>query len=83
MIRKQIYMDEALDRGLKALAARTGKPEASHVREAVKEYLGRHLTRTDQDPLDALVGLIDDPGGPDDVAENHDRYLYGPGQDAV
>jgi hypothetical protein len=23
------------------------------------------------------VGLVDDPRGPDDVAEEHDHYLYG------
>jgi hypothetical protein len=29
------------------------------------------------DPLDGLVGLVDDLDGPDDVAEEHDHYLYG------
>lgn len=36
----------------------------------------------DDDPtgwkaIDALIGIADDPGGPTDVAENHDEYLYG------
>ncbi len=31
----------------------------------------------ESDPLDRLSGLVDDPAGPDDVAENHDHYLYG------
>lgn len=27
--------------------------------------------------IDRLIGLADDDGGPTDVAENHDKYLYG------
>jgi futalosine hydrolase len=30
-----------------------------------------------RDPLERLIGLVDDDRGPDDVAENHDRYAYG------
>jgi predicted DNA-binding antitoxin AbrB/MazE fold protein len=29
------------------------------------------------DAVDRLIGLADDEGGPTDVAENHDKYLYG------
>jgi hypothetical protein len=34
-------------------------------------------TKHTEDPLERLIGLVDDPTGPDDVAENHDHYLYG------
>lgn len=27
--------------------------------------------------IDRLIGIADDPGGPTDVSENHDEYLYG------
>lgn len=27
--------------------------------------------------LQEVIGIIDDEAGPTDVAENHDRYLYG------
>lgn len=78
MVRKQIYIDEELDRGLKALAARTGEPEAAHVRAALREYLEGHYPPPDQeDSLLQIIGLVDDPEGPDDVAEEHDHYLYG------
>jgi hypothetical protein len=77
MIRKQLYIDEELDRALKVLAAWTGQSEAEHVREALRRYLADHaLQRSDEDPLLELVGLVDDPNGPDDVARNHDEYLY-------
>ena len=29
------------------------------------------------DPLLQIIGLVDDPRGPDDVAAEHDHYLYG------
>jgi hypothetical protein len=76
MRRKQLYIDEGSERALKRLAARTGRSEAFHVREALRQYLGT-LPPGEDDPLERLVGLVDDPEGPDDVAENHDHYLYG------
>ena len=76
MRRKQLYLDEAAERALKRLAARTGRSEAFHVREALRRYLGRQPSGED-DPLERLIALVEDPDGPDDVAENHDHYLYG------
>jgi hypothetical protein len=76
MIRKQVYIEDSMDRGLKLLAARSGRPEAAHVREALKEYLDRKLLRAGRNPLAELTGLVPDAEGPDDAAENHDRYLY-------
>ncbi|MGH8897431.1 MAG: ribbon-helix-helix protein, CopG family [Egibacteraceae bacterium] len=79
MIRKQLYIDEDLERVLKALAARTGRPEAEHVRAALRSYIDQQVTapRSGHDPLLDLIGLVDDSEGPDDVAVNHDHYLYG------
>lgn len=39
MVRKQLYIDENLERALKALAARTGRSEADHVRTALRAYV--------------------------------------------
>lgn len=80
MIRKQLYITEALDRGLKRLAAATGESEAAHVRAALASYLD--LARpTDADPLGELVGMVADEHGPTDVAERHDKYLYEAAED--
>jgi hypothetical protein len=76
MRRKQLYLDEASERALKRLAARTGRSEAFHVREALRRYLGEQ-TPEGRDPLERLIGMVGDIDGPDDVAENHDHYLYG------
>lgn len=76
MRRKQIYLDEANERALKRLSARTGRSEASHIREALRRYLTSGVEGED-DPLERLIGLVEDEHGPDDVAEHHDHYLYG------
>jgi len=44
------------------------QPEAEHVRASVDTGL---------DALEDVLGIIDDPDLPDDIAEHHDRYLYG------
>jgi len=76
MRRKQLYLDEASERALKRLAASTGRSEAYHVREALRQYLAGKL-QPDGDPLEALIGLVEDPAGATDLAANHDHYLYG------
>jgi hypothetical protein len=76
MRRKQIYLDDASERALKRAAARTGRSEASLIREALQRYLASGAERAD-DPLEGLIGLVPDEAGPDDVAEEHDHYLYG------
>ena len=76
MRRKQIYIDDASERALKRLASRTGRSEASHIREALHRYLAGGA-EVDGDPLEQLIGLVADEHGPDDVAEEHDHYLYG------
>lgn len=86
MIRKQLYLDEALNRDLKALARRTGESEATHVRRALGGYLEAELAElpsddtADSDPLLELVGLAGDSSAPIDLARNHDHYLYGAGR---
>lgn len=80
MVRKQLYIDDELDRALKSRAARTGRSEADHVRTALRVYLNvgaRPGEGQSDDPLLDLIGLVDDDGGPDDVALQHDHYLYG------
>ncbi len=76
MKRKQLYLDDATERALKRLAARTGRSEASHVREALHQYI-EQADGSDGDPFELIIGLVDDPDGPTDVAVNHDHYLYG------
>lgn len=79
MVRKRMYIDEELNDGLRHLAARTGRPEAEHVREPLRQYLwtAHHTDTDDSEPLIELIGLVEDAAGPADVALHHDDYLYG------
>jgi hypothetical protein len=77
MRRKQLYIDEDLDDALKRLSADTGRSEADHVREALRAYLPPARTDSGLDPLLALVGVIEDDEGPDDLARELDHYAYG------
>lgn len=80
MVRKQLYVDEELNEGLRYLAARTGRSEAEHVREALHQYLqnaGPQGGTGDSDALLELIGLAGDVVGPVDAALRHDDYLYG------
>ena len=61
MRRKQIYLDDASERALKRLAARTGRSEAFHIREALQRYLAATGREPGDDPLERLIGLVPVP----------------------
>ncbi|MEW6326661.1 MAG: CopG family transcriptional regulator [Thermodesulfobacteriota bacterium] len=76
--RKQIYIDEESDRALKSLASSTKTSESEHIRKAIKDYLAKKgVTRPQKDPLLKVIGLCDNPVGPNDASIHHDKYLYG------
>lgn len=60
----------------KVPAARTDEPEARQAPAAMSEHL-ESRTGAEAEPLLQIIGLAEDPAGPDDVAEEHDHYLYG------
>ena len=72
---------------MKALAQRR-KTTVSHLlREAVEKTYGidaglKRELDCKEDPLLKLIGTFGDPidGGPNDSALNHDKYIYGGGQ---
>lgn len=76
MRRTQIYLDEDLDRDLRAVAASEGRSAADLIREAVRRYLAERSGGRAADPIAAMIGSID--GLPSDAAAEHDRDLYGP-----
>jgi metal-responsive CopG/Arc/MetJ family transcriptional regulator len=75
MRRVQIYIDEDLDDSLRQVAALEGRPAAAVIRDAVRAYIEsrRHVPK--DDPFRSIIGAYS--GGPDDAAQDHDRYLYG------
>lgn len=78
MRRTQIYLDEDVDRELRAVAASEGRSAADLIREAVRRYLAERAERGEggvTDPILAMIGTVD--GLPSDAATEHDRDLYG------
>lgn len=77
MRRKQIYLDEESEQGLKTIALRDGCSEASLIRDAVRLFLAqeeRQAPDSDENPLLGMIGLV--KRGRRDAAANHDNYLY-------
>jgi plasmid stability protein len=74
--RTQIYLDEELDRELRAVAATEGRSAADLIREAVRRYLAERGSGAPVDPIAAMIGSVE--GLPFDAAAEHDRDLYGP-----
>ena len=71
MKRTTVFLDEGLERDLKALAARRGEPAATLVREALGEYVARHR------PAEPRLGfLAAGRSGRSDVAETHEEILW-------
>lgn len=75
--RTQIYFPLDLYRKIRKRAEQESKSLAFMVREAVENYLEEDKNQGDWDgdPFFHAVGIMD--SGKGDLAENHDRYLYG------
>ncbi|MBI2957847.1 MAG: CopG family transcriptional regulator [Chloroflexi bacterium] len=73
MKRTQIYLDAAVDAELRRLAARRGVSKAQLIRDCARILVEED--KATQDPLLNIVGMIS--GGPDNLSEEHDRYLAG------
>jgi predicted transcriptional regulator len=72
MKRTTIFIDEALERDLRALARRRGRPVAGMVREAIATYVSAAQEEGARLPRFAAVGR----SGRRDVAERHESLLF-------
>ncbi len=72
MRRTTIFLDEQLERELKALAKRGGKPMASVVREALAAY----IVSEKETPPGALGFVGAGRSGRRDTAERHEELLW-------
>ena len=75
MRRTQIYLEEDVDRELRAAAAAEGRSAADLIREAVRRYLADRGGTASVDPIAAMIGTV--AGLPPDAAAEHDRDLHG------
>jgi predicted transcriptional regulator len=72
MRRTTIFLDEQLDRELKALARRAGRPTASLVREALADY----VVGARETPPRGLGFVAAGRSGRPDTAERHEELLW-------
>lgn len=75
MMRTQVLLDEAQYQWLTAQARRRHKSRSELLRELIDAHRVVPLRSRKSDPLFRVIGLAQDPAR--DVAEQHDRYLYG------
>ncbi len=76
-IRTQIYLPKDLFGNLKKHAQQGKKSVAQVIREAIGAFLeerARPAVRWSNDPITRSIGMVK---GDTDLAENHDKYLYG------
>ena len=87
MVRTQVYLTRAVYDKLQQRAEKHGVTLALQIREALAAYI--HLSTGEEAepilaPNDPIFELIQHAGhGPEDLSENHDKYLYGdpPGEE--
>jgi hypothetical protein len=81
MVRTQVYLPKATYQALVERARQQGLTMAVQIRAALDEYLKRSQDEDEgpilqpDDPIFKMMGIFD--SGVDDLAINHDYYLYG------
>jgi hypothetical protein len=81
MVRTQVYLPQATYRALVERAEKQGLTMAVQIRDALDAYLQRAQEEEEgvilqpDDPIFKMIGIYD--SGVDDLAVNHDYYLYG------
>lgn len=78
MVRTQVLLTEHQHTVLKELSRESGLSLSELVRQAVEKMFAER-PRTRRESLLGLLGAFE--GGPVDVAENHDHYLWGGNQE--
>jgi len=81
MVRTQVYLPKATYAALVERGQQQGLTMADQIRAALDEYLQRSQDDDEgailqpDDPFFKMMGIVD--SGVDDLAVNHDYYLYG------
>lgn len=70
MVRTQVYLTEDQDRGLKRMAATSGKKQSELIRAAIEEYLAERRPKDWREALEACFGMWADRDDLDDFVPN-------------
>lgn len=70
MLRTQVYLTDDQDRGLKQMAAATGKKQSELIREAVDGYLAESKPDDWREALEAVRGMWADRDDLDDLVRD-------------
>jgi hypothetical protein len=80
-VRFQMFIEESQKEALERIQQDSGMPIAELVRTAINHFLSEHRKKKEK-PMDeitekllSVAGIC--KGGPPDLADNHDHYLYG------
>jgi predicted DNA-binding protein len=57
MVRTQVYLTEEQERGLKQLAASSGRKQSELIREAIEGYLAEHKPKDWREALESVRGM--------------------------
>ena len=76
MKRTTIFIDESLERDLKALAERQGRSKAAVVRTALERFVNQEKQKAELDLRFVAIGR----SGRSDIAERHEEFLWREGQ---
>lgn len=81
-VRFQMFLDQEQKRSLEMLQRDTKTPMAEIIRNAINRLISEYKTKKALPPKDATIdnllsvaGVCE--GGPNDLADEHDKYLYG------
>lgn len=75
MVRTQIQLSEEQSRKLKLLAAAKGRSVAELIRLSVDQFLATTPAVDREEQYKRVLELAGRYSGPNDLAEDHDRYL--------
>lgn len=80
-VRFQMFIEESQKEALERIQQDSGMPIAELVRTAINNFLSERRRKKEK-PVDeitekllSIAGIC--KGGPPDLADNHDHYLYG------
>jgi hypothetical protein len=74
--RLQFYIDQDANEQLNIISKKLGVSKASLVREGVNKVLKEKMP-LEKNPAYELIALIDEDLDDNNIAKNHDQYLYG------